>query len=41
MSTLILDISAISKSKAGCFEQGILDGCRDALLEMTCPVLGF
>jgi hypothetical protein len=40
-STANVQVSAISKPKAGRFEQGILDGCRDALLEMTCPVLGF
>ena len=38
--TVNVQVSAISKPKAGRFEQGILDGCRDALLEMTCPVLG-
>ena len=41
--TVNVQVSAISKPehRARHLEQGILDGCRDALLEMTCPVLGF
>jgi hypothetical protein len=39
--TVNVQVSASSKPKPGRFEQDILDGCRNVLLEMTCPVLRF